>query len=533
MSSRAGFIRNIFLFLLVAFPLQRVAAQNAKQDWEQVQKFAQVFQYLSRVYVDSVDMKPLTESAIRAMLEELDPHSAYLSKEEMQQVAVSFDGEFSGIGVEFAILRDTIHVMNTIQGGPAERVGVMPNDRIIQIDTLRAVGLTQREVPRYLRGKRGSKVEIKVRRPGEKAPLDFTITRDKIPLNTVDAAYMMDSHHQIGYVKVNRFGRTTSQEVKDALSKLKGMKGLIFDLRSNGGGLMDQAIEVVENFLPKGATIVSTEGRAVPEMRFASSIQGRYARLPLVVLVDENSASASEIVSGAIQDWDRGIVVGRPTFGKGLVQRQVELADGSAVRITIARYHTPSGRVIQRPYEKGKREEYYLDYLKRYDDKVRDSMDRKAPCYRTLVSGREVKGGGGIRPDVMIHHDTTGYTPYYAKLVRQGLVNEYALAKLDVERASLSEKYPTIEKFIDEYRLTEQDFQSLMDLGEKKGIKPDAPSMQISRQWCERQLKALLAQRLFNIEAFYRVVNAMEDENCKVALDLLINWEEKGVTLLR
>ena len=356
-------MRRLFVILATLFVLP-LAAQN-EDDARQFQKLAQVFRYLSGLYVDEVEMKPVVEGAITGMLEELDPHSAYIGAEEMKGVQESFDGEFSGIGVEFNVLRDTVIVVNTIAGGPAERVGVRANDRIVRIDTLDAVGMSRTDVPKHLRGKTGTKVGIDVVRHGTPGRLHFVIVRDKIPLNTVDASYL--AGEGIGYIKVNRFGRTTMDEFTEAYRKLGRPEGLILDLRGNGGGLLEQAIGMAGFFLPRGAVIVSTEGRAVPAASFRAQTNGEDLKGRLVVLIDESSASASEIVAGAVQDWDRGVVVGRPSFGKGLVQRQIGLSDGSAVRITVARYHTPSGRVIQRPYEKGKRREYYLDHLRRYD----------------------------------------------------------------------------------------------------------------------------------------------------------------------
>ena len=414
-------MRRLFV-ILATLSVLSLAAQN-EDDARQFQKLAQVFRYLSGLYVDEVEMKPVVEGAITGMLEELDPHSAYIGAEEMKGVQESFDGEFSGIGVEFNVLRDTVIVVNTIAGGPAERVGVRANDRIVRIDTLDAVGMSRTDVPKHLRGKTGTKVGIDVVRHGTPGRLHFVIVRDKIPLNTVDASYL--AGEGIGYIKVNRFGRTTMDEFTEAYRKLGRPEGLILDLRGNGGGLLEQAIGMAGFFLPRGAVIVSTEGRAVPASSFRAQTNGEDLKGRLVVLIDESSASASEIVAGAVQDWDRGVVVGRPSFGKGLVQRQIGLSDGSAVRITVARYHTPSGRVIQRPYEKGKRREYYLDHLRRYDDAARDSLDAAAPAYRTLRTGRTVFGGGGIRPDILVEADTAGFSNYYGELIRRGIVADF------------------------------------------------------------------------------------------------------------
>ena len=385
-------MRRLFVILAVLSVLP-LAAQT-EDDARQFQKLAQVFRYLSGLYVDEVEMKPVVEGAITGMLEELDPHSAYIGSEEMKGVQESFDGEFSGIGVEFNVLRDTVIVVNTIAGGPAERVGVRANDRIVRIDTLDAVGMSRTDVPKYLRGKTGTKVGIDVVRHGTPGRLRFVIVRDKIPLNTVDASYLAGDG--IGYIKVNRFGRTTMEEFTEAYRKLGRPEGLILDLRGNGGGLLEQAIGMAGFFLPRGAVIVSTEGRAVPASSFRAQTNGEDLKGRLVVLIDESSASASEIVAGAVQDWDRGVVVGRPSFGKGLVQRQIGLPDGSAVRVTVARYHTPSGRVIQRPYEKGKRREYYLDHLRRYDDATRDSPGPR-PTARCARAARSTEAAASVR----------------------------------------------------------------------------------------------------------------------------------------
>ena len=496
----------------------------------QLQKLVQAYRYVDAAYVDSLDTAPLVEEAIRGMLMRLDPHSAYLSEEEMKGVDESFDGSFGGIGIEFNVLNDTVVIVNTIAGGPSAQVGLLPGDRIVGIDGQRAVGLSRAEVPKRLRGPSGTQVRLEVSRHAVKEPLAFTVTRGDIPLHTVDAAYKVDA--ETGYIKVNRFGRTTMQEFVEAFKGMKGVRSLILDLRGNGGGLLDQAVAMANFFLPRGSRIVSTEGRAVPASSFRAQTNGEDLKGRLVVLIDESSASASEIVAGAVQDWDRGVVVGRPSFGKGLVQRQIGLSDGSAVRITVARYHTPSGRVIQRPYEKGKRREYYLDHLRRYDDPVRDSLDAGAPEYRTLRTGRTVYGGGGIRPDILVEADTAGFSAYYANLIRRGVVNEYVISYMDRERAALEKAYPTFEAFDKEFEAGDAMLDGLTGLGGQRGVEFDGEGFAASAPLMRVQLKALVAQRLFDTAAFYRVMNPAQNEAYRRALEILADWEHTGESLL-
>ncbi|MBR5850548.1 MAG: PDZ domain-containing protein [Alistipes sp.] len=486
----------LWLIVLVC-PLWAQESESVRQ----LQKFVRTYRYLDRFYVDTVAMEPIVEGAIRGMLEQLDPHSTYLSVAEMKQAKASLDGSFSGIGIEFSVMRDTICVARTIAGGPAERVGVMANDRIVRIDSLSAVGMKQNDVPNHLRGKRGTRVEIEVVRRGEPQPLHFTIKRDDIPLHTVDAAYMATP--SVGYIKVGRFGRTTMDEFIAAYSRLGEPQRLILDLRGNSGGLMDQAIEMAGFFLPKGSLILSTEGRAVERTTYEASADGANLHGRVAVLIDEVSASASEIVSGALQDWDRATIIGQPSFGKGLVQRQIPLGDGSAIRLTIARYHTPSGRVIQRPYEEGKRAEYYRDAYRQRADSVADG----APLFRTLKEGRIVYGGGGIRPDCVVEEDTTYYTPGYARMVRRGLVQQSVADYLTANQPQLTASYPDFEEFDAAYEVPQELLEELKQQAQTKDVACSEEDYQRSEPLLRVQLKALVAQRLYGPEGFYRVMN--------------------------
>lgn len=525
------FIATVISSMTVAVCAAQSPADNDAM--LQLRKLNQVYRLLDNMYVDEVDMKPLVERAVREMLLELDPHSAYLDAEQTEDARESIDGEFSGIGVEFNVLRDTIIVVNTIVGGPAEAVGVKPNDRIVAIDTMPAVGLGMRDVPKYLRGPRGSVVEVGIVRRGEERPLHFRITRDNIPMNTVSASYVDDG---VGYVKIDRFGRTTYNEFVEAFDRMKhdGMESMILDLRGNGGGLLDAAIEIGGFFLPRDRTVVSTEGRAVEPHDFTARGSRRFTGGNVVVMIDESSASASEIVAGALQDWDRAVVIGRPSFGKGLVQRQVPLADGSAMRITVARYHTPSGRVIQRPYENGHAAEYYAAHRRRFTSEAEtEQPDSTATAYYTKVYRRPVYGGGGIRPDAIVEVDTAGVSDYMMELVKRGTIREYAVRYLDAHRSELAASYPDFERFAAEFSVGEDMFEEMASLGEERGAMRDIAGLLESKHLIALHIKALLAQKLFTTTEFYRVVNADDEHWYGRAAEILRNWKSEAEPMLR
>lgn len=478
----------------------------------QQRKLTGVYNYLSSMYVDETDMAPLVERAITAMLGELDPHSSYISPKEMKGVQEQFDGEFGGIGIEFNVHRDTILVVNVIAGAPAERAGIRPNDRIVAIDGENAVGMSRADVPQKLRGASGTKVRVGIVRHGTEEAPEFEIVRGKIPINTVDAAYKLND--TVGYVKVNRFGHTTMSEFTAAVKKLGKINSLLLDLRGNGGGIMEQAIEMAQFFLPEGALIVSTEGRAVRPRLFHAKRNGAFLRGNVVVLTDESSASASEIVSGALQDWDRAAIVGAPTFGKGLVQRQIMLPDSSAVRITIARYHTPTGREIQRPYENGKREEYFNAHRERlYGDGAADTPAGDGrPEYRTLRNGRTVYGGGGITPDIAVAQDTTLVTRYVVNLVAKGVIIDFLYNYIDRERETLREKYPDFAAFESRFAVSPEMFGELFAEGAARGVEAGEEEQAASEQFIARYIKANIARVLFSNSEYYRIMNSSGDK---------------------
>ena len=477
-------------------------------------------------YVDTVSMFNLVEEAMPQILAELDPHSSYIPAKDLEAVNSDLKGSFSGIGVQFTIQDDTIHINSVIQGGPSEKVGLLAGDRIVEVDDSSFVGkiVTNSEAMRRLKGEKGSKVKLGIYRPGEKEILHFTVVRGDIPVKSIDAAYMIND--KFGYVKVNKFGETTYPELLVALAQLSqaNCKGMIIDLRGNTGGYMAAAIQMVNEFLPNNKLIVYTEGRKSPRENYTSNGTGSSQTMPLIVLMDEGSASASEIFAGAIQDNDRGTIIGRRSFGKGLVQQPIEFSDGSAIRLTIARYYTPSGRCIQKPYEKGNDAEYEMDIITRYEhgeffsaDSIKQNIKE---IYHTSL-GRTVYGGCGIMPDIFVPQDTTGMTSYYRMAATRGLIVRYTLDYTDKNRNKLKE-YDTPQK-MEAYLKTQNLLEKFAEYAEKKGLKRRNILMYKSKQLFEESLYGNIIYNMLGIEAYITYSN-LTDKTVQKALEVL----EKG-----
>lgn len=516
-------MKNVILVLFIS-SISFLNAQQILAD-KDYNKLITTLNYIDQFYIEKVNKSEVVEKAIVSILKDLDPHSVYVSKEEVNEMNEPLLGNFEGVGIQFNILDDTIYVVATIAGGPSEKVGVLPGDKIITIngEVVAGVLVTNKMVMDRLRGVKGTEVVIEVKRNGAKRLLDFTITRDKIPLYSVDAAYM--AKPEIGYIKVNRFAAQTSNEFKAALEKLKaeGMKSLILDLQGNSGGYLNAAFQMVDEFLDSGKMIVYTEGENSPMNPMRSTSYGNFKDGNVVVLVDQYSASASEIMAGAIQDLDRGVIVGRRTYGKGLVQRPITLPDGSQIRLTIAHYYTPSGRSIQRPYNKGV-EEYRNDLINRFESgELTDRIKLNLPdsLKFTTTKGRTVYGGGGIIPDVFIPLDTTAITDFYSEIRRKGLLNKFTLNYVDKNRASLKEFYPDVISFNKNFDEMGDFFQEFINYSEKEEVKLVDDEITKSSKLIAIQLKALIARNLFNGEAFYFIYNPQLDPAYVKAIEII------------
>ena len=488
-------------------------------------KLSEVLSLINNQYVDTVDVNQLSEEMMTDLISKLDPHSVYIPASDLEGVNSELEGSFSGIGVQFNIQNDTIMIVSVISGGPSEKVGLLAGDRIVQVNDTVFVGkkVSNEKVMKKLRGPENSKVKLGVKRNGTKEVLKFTVTRGQIPVNSVDVAYMIEPG--VGFIKVSKFAATTYSEFLTAIANLraKGAKKYIIDLRENSGGFMDQAINMVNEFLPANQMIVYSEGKAYPRYEAKSDGKGSCIGLPVVVMIDEFSASASEIFAGAIQDNDRGIIVGRRSFGKGLVQQQIDLSDGSALRLTVARYFTPSGRSIQKPYVKGNAEEYEKDILNRYLHGEFDSKDSihvaDSLKFKTL-KGRTVYGGGGIMPDYFVARDTSEYTVYLNKVVNYGYIYQFAFQYTDKNRKTLNaiKGWQNIEKYLDKQPLL-GDFTTF---AASKGVVPNAKQIAISRNFLLTQLKSYITRNIQGDEGFYPLYYK-NDKTVMKALEVIRN----------
>jgi len=492
---------------------------------ETIQKFSTALQLIEFAYVDSTDPPKLVEKAIIAMLKDLDPHSAYISRDDVQKVNEPLEAEFEGIGVTFQLFNDTILVISPVPGGPSDKLGILAGDKILKINGEDAFGpkVNNEYVMDRLRGKKGTSVDVSILRSGRDHLLEFTIIRDKIPLNSIDATYMVAP--QIGYIKLTRFAKSSMAEFHESIAQLReqGMKDLILDLRSNSGGFLNVAVELSDQFLPDKKLIVYTQGLRSPRQEFFSTMNGDLTEGKLILLINEGSASASEIVSGAVQDWDRGLIVGRRSFGKGLVQRPFNLPDGSLIRLTTARYFTPTGRCIQKPYDEGA-EEYYKDLKNRLDNG--ELVDAKTITFPDSLkyftpNGRIVYGGGGIMPDVFVPLDSTRFSDYYSDLVRTGIFNTFTLNYLEKNRNKLVEKYPDFEAFDKNFKVTTEMFDDFLALALEKKVERKADDKYFYPVAdLKTQIKAMIARNLWDTNAYFRIINPL-DKELKVAVDLI------------
>lgn len=489
-------------------------------------KFNTLMQLINYYYVEDVDQPKLTEDAIVAVLKELDPHSVYISKDEVEKTNEPLVGNFDGVGIQFQIYKDTILVISPVPGGPSEKLGILAGDKIIKINHEDAFGkkVTTQFVLDHLRGPRGTKVDVAIYRKGRKELIDYTITRDKIPLNSIDASYMVTDN--IGYIKLSRFAATSTDEFIDACNGLKkqGMKNLVFDLRGNSGGYLNIAFDLADQFLPAGKLVVYTKGIRSPKQDFMSTASGTFETGKLVVLIDEGSASASEIVSGAIQDWDRGLIIGRRSFGKGLVQRPYMLPDSSMVRITTARYYTPSGRCIQKSYADGE-EAYGDDLFKRLKHGElyhADSIKFPDSLRFFTMNHRVVYGGGGIMPDYFIPLDTTFASKYYTDIFRKSLLNEFTVQYIESKRKDLLKAYPDINAFKKGFAGDQKLLDEFVAFAETKEVPRNEKDLEASGMQIKTILKALIARNLFNMNAYFEIVGTTDDELIK-AIDVIKN----------
>lgn len=504
----------VILFLLLSFP-QAIKAQQLNFGYNSpMRKMVLAEMAITNLYVDSVDEKKLAEDGIRGMIEQLDPHSSYSTAKETKEMNEPLQGSFEGIGVQFNMVKDTLLVIQPVVNGPSERVGILAGDRIVSVNdtAIAGVKMSKEDIMKRLRGAKGSKVRLGVVRRGIAGILKFTVIRDKIPVKTLDAAYMIRPH--VGYIRIGSFGVTTYNEFMKAVETLKasGMKDLILDLQENGGGYLMAAVQIANEFLHNSDLIVYTQGRKVPRQDYCADGSGRLLDGKVFVLINEYTASAAEIVTGAIQDQDRGTVVGRRSFGKGLVQRPIDLPDGSMIRLTIAHYFTPSGRCIQKPYKKGDAIDYAMDIEKRFEHGELYSADSihfaDSLKYYTLRKHRVVYGGGGIMPDVFVPLDTTQYTKFLRQMAARSYIINANLKYIDVNRKQLKKQFATFNDFNARFEVPQSLIDDVVQAAEKDKIKPkDQQELQATLPQLRRQLKALIARDLWDMSEYFQVIN--------------------------
>jgi len=525
--------RILFILSLVIFPVFSLPAQMFT---EQTLKFGRMMALVEAFYVDSTDQEKLTEKAIIEVLKNLDPHSIYIPAKELEEINQRLEGSFEGIGIEFNVLHDSILVISPMPGGPSEKVGLWPGDRIVTIDgeMVAGIGISTNGVRERLLGDKGTVVRVGIFRRGVKGIREYEIIRDELPVNSLLASYMASDN--VGYIKLSNFSLTTEEEFNDAVSVLleKNMEHLILDLRGNTGGYLEAAIRVCDNLFKQKRLIVYLEGLKTPRQDFYTREGGNLNESKIIVLVDEGSASASEIVAGAVQDWDRGLVLGRRTFGKGLVQNAFKLGDGSAVRLTIARYYTPTGRLIQRPYEEGV-DKYMTDFYSRFTNGELVSADSinfpDSLKYKTIINNRLVYGGGGIMPDIFVPIDTSEYSDYYRDLINKNVITQFSLDFADVNRKMIINKYRSFKDYFDKFSLRDSDMESLISLGNEMGVEHVRDEYLLSENQIRTIIKGLIARDIWDMSEYYQVVN-YDDPVIDKALEMMDNYDS-FISLLR
>ena len=527
------FVVGIGLLLSLSINAQRSISMP-----KSMQKLLNAEYAITSLYVDSVNEDKLIEDAIKGMLESLDPHSSYTDAKETKELEEPLQGEFSGVGIQFNMSSDTLYVIQTVPGGPSERVGVLAGDRIIYVNdtTIAGVKMKNSDIQKRLRGKKGTQVTIKVKRPGVKELITFRITRDNIPLHSIDAKYMLDE--RTGYLRISRFGAKTHDEMMEALHELtkQGMTQLIIDLNDNGGGYLNAAIDMCNEFLDRGQLMVYTEGDNSPRNEANANGWGNYKDLHMVVMVNQYSASAAEIFAGAMQDWDRAVIVGRRTFGKGLVQRPFKFEDGSMMRLTVARYYTPSGRCIQKPYSRGDKKAYEHELLDRANEGEYYSLDsiqfNDSLRYTTRLNGRTIYGGGGVMPDVFVPVDTSEYSTYYRDLTAKGIINQYVIGYVDKNRKAIARQYKTVKDFDNGFMVSDDMMREFIARGEQDSVKYDEEKYRTSEQLLKDIIKGLIARDVYGDQSAYSIVINHRNRDLQAALAVL-NDRDRFDRLLR